>query len=239
MEKWSRTLWLTFRVLFPYALYVGILSIVSVLFEQLGWDSVMAVTLVGACLSSALLYFLYRQERGIQKLGAGETVDILFLSLSACLGLNALLLLVAAPEESSKTVYAASLGMQLVTAGLAVPLVEEFLFRGLGFLRLREYMGFFPAALLSSLAFALYHGSLLQGIYAGCMGLLFAYLTEKKGGMEAAVLAHMTANLAALLLTACHADLWLTASKLRLFALCILSTVLFVRAGKQIGNNWA
>ena len=232
MNGWNAAARLSFRVLYPYGIYICVLSVVSMGFQQAGIDSVMGVTCIGACLTSLILYRIYKKEYGQgqmrETIAIKEKLTICVQSICACLFLNVILLILAPNDTSSQVIYASGLFMQIVTAGIAVPIVEELLFRGLGFFRLREYMDFFSAGLISSLAFALYHGSLFQGIYAGLMGFLFAWITEKKKAVEASILAHITVNVVAILLTAFHVDQWMMHSRFSIMGVLIVSGGLFV-----------
>ena len=55
-------------------------------------------------------------------------------------------------------------------------------------------MAFWLAAAASSVLFGVYHGNLLQGIYAACMGLAFCCLLRLTENLGAAVLAHGAMN---------------------------------------------
>lgn len=89
----------------------------------------------------------------------------------------------------------------LMTLVLA-PVLEEAVFRlGIfGWFRRHWNMGFWPAAVLSSLAFGIYHGNWIQGSYACFLGLVLAWGCEDSfpWGYPTAVLMHALANLAAL-----------------------------------------
>ena len=92
-------------------------------------------------------------------------------------------------------------GLPFLAAALFLgPVFEEAAFRVGPFGVLRRRFGFWPCAVLSSLAFGLYHGNWIQGIYGFIMGMLFAwgYETSAYGKYAAAVLMHGAANLAAL-----------------------------------------
>ena len=62
-------------------------------------------------------------------------------------------------------------------------------------------MGRWQAVLLSSLIFAIMHFNIVQFIYAFCVGIVLALLMEHTGHLAAAILAHMAANLFAVLRT--------------------------------------
>lgn len=68
--------------------------------------------------------------------------------------------------------------IQLIYTLFFGPIAEEIMFRGVIFQGLRKYGRSF-AILASALLFGIYHGNLLQGIFAFVIGILFAYLTEE------------------------------------------------------------
>ena len=84
--------------------------------------------------------------------------------------------------------------------------LEELLFRGLGYLALREHSSEAFAMVFSAAAFAVYHAAILDGwfswwVYGLCMlglfvgGLIFNAL-DRRGGILPSWLAHAGANLA-------------------------------------------
>lgn len=79
--------------------------------------------------------------------------------------------------------------------GIVAPLAEEMIFRWLVYLRLRDCMHIVGAAVLSGAIFGIYHGNLIQAIYATIMGAAFAYFMEITGSLASCVLLHMGANL--------------------------------------------
>lgn len=88
------------------------------------------------------------------------------------------------------------LGATLITA----PLAEELVFRVILYGWIRRYTGFWVSALISSLAFGMYHGNLIQGAYAFAIGMILArgYETSPYRKYIMVVLMHGAANLAAL-----------------------------------------
>lgn len=96
--------------------------------------------------------------------------------------------------------FSGTLWQQFLLMGVAVSLSEELLFRGILFERLRVALPFYWAALGSAAFFGLVHGNWAQGIYAALMGLILAWLYEKKKRLWEPVLFHSAANLTALLM---------------------------------------
>lgn len=82
--------------------------------------------------------------------------------------------------EGAAALFSGALWQQFFLKGIAAPLSEELLFRGILFERLRMALPFFWAALGSAAFFGLVHGNWAQGIYAALMGLILAWLYEKR-----------------------------------------------------------
>ena len=103
-------------------------------------------------------------------------------------------------SEGAAALFSGALWQQFFLMGIAAPLSEELLFRGILFERLRMALPFFWAALGSAAFFGLVHGNWAQGIYAALMGLILAWLYEKKNRLWEPVLFHSVANLTAMLM---------------------------------------
>ena len=140
-----------------------------------------------------------RKENGRERM----LTDCFFcgaVSFLAAIGLNLLFSLVgtfsdsASYAETAQAQYGVSFAVGLVLYGVVSPFVEEAIFRGLMYNRMKRCFGFWMAFLLSSLLFGCYHGNLVQALYGTLMGLLIAFLYELFGGFETAVLSHAVAN---------------------------------------------
>ena len=83
----------------------------------------------------------------------------------------------------------------ILSMGIIAPLAEEIVFRWLIYLRLRDYMRMGAAAVISGLIFGIYHGNLVQAVYAGILGMVFADFLEISGCLWSSVLLHMGANI--------------------------------------------
>jgi membrane protease YdiL (CAAX protease family) len=82
----------------------------------------------------------------------------------------------------------------IIAAVIFAPVMEEIICRGLIFKRLRSFMGFLPSALVSGAIFGVMHGNIVQGIYATVIGVVFAYIYEKKQSLVAPIIAHFLLN---------------------------------------------
>ncbi len=108
----------------------------------------------------------------------------------------------ASYEGAAEELAAYPLGVYLALTVFIAPLAEEGIFRRGIYGALRKWLGAIPAALLSALAFGLYHGNWIQGIYGFVFGLLLAwgYESSSFGKYRMVVVMHGAANVAAVLL---------------------------------------
>ncbi len=103
-------------------------------------------------------------------------------------------------EEVNEALDTGTIWMQMMVAGCLVPLVEELVMRGLMYQRFRRMLRPVPAMFWSALAFGIFHGNVIQGVYAFLLGLFFAWLMERFQRLWVPVVAHMSANLFVLLI---------------------------------------
>lgn len=83
-------------------------------------------------------------------------------------------------------------------AGVIIPIAEELIFRALIYKRLRSAYGVGFALFISALCFGIFHGNLIQGVYAFLLGLLLALIYEKWENICLCMLYHIAANTATL-----------------------------------------
>lgn len=99
-----------------------------------------------------------------------------------------------------RIVYESSVAWIIISTLVIAPLLEELIFRWLIFGLCRKKLNFWISAAISSVLFGLYHMNLVQGIYAGIVGMLFCYINEKFQNITSTMVCHMSANALMLLL---------------------------------------
>lgn len=115
----------------------------------------------------------------------------------------------AAAADASAQAGRVSLPLGILIYGVLSPLAEETVFRGITLQRLyllchekkSGKTAFLLAAGLSSLLFGIYHGSLVQGLYAAAMGFLFCLFLALGGNLFGVIVLHGGANVMTLFLS--------------------------------------
>lgn len=103
--------------------------------------------------------------------------------------------------ETAARQYSVPLLSGLLIYGLVTPIAEELLFRGVLYARLKKYFPVRTAIVLSAFIFGVYHGNLVQGIYAFFLGLLITVCYEHFKDFRIPVLFHSAANISVFLAT--------------------------------------
>ena len=92
-------------------------------------------------------------------------------------------------QQYQQTMDQITFGKNILTMifwmGIVAPIAEEVVFRWLIYLRLRDYMRTGAAILISAAFFGIYHMNLIQAVYAGILGAVFAYFLEITGSIWA------------------------------------------------------
>ena len=136
------------------------------------------------------------------KTGALTIPGIILFSLGITVLLNVLFTVIPwekfLPEQliySSDGLLEIPFWITVIGYGIIGPAAEEICFRGVLFSSFRKWMKVPFAIALSAAIFALYHGNIVQGLYALIMGALMAYLMYQTDSLFASMLFHMAANM--------------------------------------------
>jgi len=115
--------------------------------------------------------------------------------LNLLIAVSGLMELFPSYAEQSAASFAGQPPLLLAAAVVVVgPIAEELVFRGMTYERIRNYLGVKPAVIISSLMFGLWHGNVVQFVYAFIVGIILSVYYEKSGSLHACVLAHMAMN---------------------------------------------
>lgn len=101
--------------------------------------------------------------------------------------------------EVNQVLTAGSFGLQILGVGILVPIVEELLFRGIIYKRMKEIMPTLQAGISCALLFGVLHANIVQGIYGFCIGILMCLVYERFHSLIAPILMHVSANLVVVL----------------------------------------
>ncbi len=144
----------------------------------------------------------FRAETNIRPFALKYWPGVLIGSVGLCLFVNFGMQLLPIPEdvlaeyaESSAGLMEGPFIMLLLSNAIMAPLVEEILFRGLVFGRLKKAMPMWLALVLSSVIFGLMHGQILWICYTTLVGLVLGLAAWKTDSILAPMFMHFAFNL--------------------------------------------
>ena len=219
-ESIPKKIW---RVISPllihFVIYFAVIYIAMAIFNAAGVASLDAamgnsfalIVIIALLISFAVNFYLYRKDRVTpDDYLIKNPIHLLWIFLIGVLmshGLSILLTILPLDnlpgnyEAVEEELFGASWILVVIRAVIVTPIVEELVFRGLVFRRLREYTNFWVATLVSSALFGIYHMNLIQGIYAFLFGIIICILYDRYHHLLAAILVHFGANLLSVILT--------------------------------------
>lgn len=221
-------------------------------------NAVVATGLSGICTVFPAL-FLYRKDKirrmaggllpgtGKNKISVRDGAFLLILGAGCAhffnlvVGILQIVLQSTQYQESMELMTSGKgIWMLIFWMGIVAPVSEEITFRWLIYLRLRDYLNVRRAAVISGVIFGLYHGNLLQAVYATILGIIFAYVLEATGNLFSSVLLHIGANVWSLVITEISGRLlnsrWLNVLGIAIFVLFVVSARLlqyFFQKGRK------
>ena len=97
-------------------------------------------------------------------------------------------------ETTSSLVVGTSGIIAWISTALMAPIVEEVVFRGFIYSRLKEGTGMIAAVIVTSLLFGLVHGTVIWAAYAFVISLAFIFVRERTNSLWASILFHVAFN---------------------------------------------
>lgn len=196
------------RVLAPILIHFLVSNVIGILFTTVGLHVDAAfLTSITAVLVLPLFLWMYRKDGAAKGRIQGRDYVLLallgiFLNIAFTVLLNLLLYNSGLSNEAQESLFGSALLTQLVGIGMIVPVMEEVLFRGLVYKRLKGYTKtIWPGILAAAGLFAAYHGNVIQMLFAFPMGIILILIYRKWDDLRAPITFHAAVNISSILFT--------------------------------------
>ena len=223
MKKFFYTLWISAYPLIIYTAIQFLLAIIVSFFviilgrypgavaslgavESFISRNVLPITAAGAVFASVFLilfFYLDGQKGRIEKKKSSNATDFVMaiiggagiaIILNILIGLTGISGIDNTFQEISEAIKSTPIVITIICAGVIIPIAEELIFRGLVFNRIKFQYNFISALLISSIVFGIFHGNLVQGIYATLLGFCLSYTYNKTKSILIPISIHFSAN---------------------------------------------
>ncbi|MCR4956457.1 MAG: CPBP family intramembrane metalloprotease [Lachnospiraceae bacterium] len=242
MTKMARHVW---EGIYPVILYTVLISIIGTLLRQftpIEEYSPMLLNAASMVICILPMYSFYAKvatKRG--KLNHLLTDLLIIVGVCALLaiGLNYLIDLLNIKEISvgfGQVTSDFNKGpriWRLIAVGVIAPILEEVVYRGIVFGNFKIVLNKWVAIGLSAAIFGLFHYNLPQFLYAGILGVAFAYIYDKTGQLYTCIIGHAAANVVVLLFDWYHLHRYfaatVTTQAISGCIACIVAVILLVK----------
>ncbi len=84
--------------------------------------------------------------------------------------------------------------VNILTSGILGPIIEEFLFRGIVYNRLKEFNSPMKSMIITGILFGIFHIDIINAIYGFGVNFILIYLYEKYKSLKAPIIMHISLN---------------------------------------------
>lgn len=152
------------------------------------------------------LYALFKRKYRLksEKIKLSACLYMIPIAFSVCIIGNVLVDFIPRTEENLVTMEVYKLAeeynvyLSLFIVSVLIPIIEEIIFRGFFYDAIMLISNDIFAIILSSIAFAVAHADLRQGLYALFAGLILAYVRYKYKNLIYTILLHLLMNFTSL-----------------------------------------
>ncbi len=147
-----------------------------------------------------IVYFAFYEKEKTYRVRKLQLIWVIPLGAALCLSVNLLISYSGISrysdgyEQLARTIYQGRILTELVCLALLPGILEELIYRGVMYKGFRKFFQPLWANLFSSLIFGAVHMNLVQFLYAGILGVIFAWVYERYQNIWAPILTHVSAN---------------------------------------------
>jgi hypothetical protein len=201
-------------VIYPLLMYYAVIVIVMFLAQLLiGSDSktYMLRQIIATVVALPVIYTLFYKPDVLLVQGSKNALTrgrvpgalcriilvaaLLGIALNNILSMSPLVAMSEAFTQATEDFYAGTFVLEIIGSAILTPILEELVYRGVIYTRLKRHLGIAPAVILSALIFGIMHFNIVQFIYAFVLGIMLALFLEHTGHVYGSIAGHMTVNL--------------------------------------------
>ena len=153
-------------------------------------NNTLLMAIIIATIFIPLFYFIYKKNYTYIKKQSNQLIYVIIFSSIIALVYNSYISIIVDYPVSSLPMY-----VQIICSGIIGPIIEELLFRGIIFNKLKEKYSVEKAMILSTIIFSLLHLSIVDIIYTMFFGYLLVYVYNRYHNLKDSIIMHIMANI--------------------------------------------
>ena len=157
-------------------------------------NNTLIMVIIIAVIFIPLYYFIFKKYQNHTRIKINKLLVLILFSMSFALFYNAYLSIICNYHVSELPLY-----VQIICSGLIGPIIEELIFRGIIFNKLKETYSINSSMVLTTVIFALFHASLTGIIYTFIFGYMLVNIYQYYKDLRYSILMHISANIIVIL----------------------------------------
>lgn len=174
----------------------------KILLEQFINNNTIYIIIITSLIFIPLFYNVYKKYRVKNNFKINNLFVPLLFGVSISLIYNILLFYLNSIFNFTSKFEVSNLSIiiQILSSGILGPIIEELIFRGIIYNKLKNTLKPMKAIIFTSLVFGLFHSNIIDAIYAFGVSFILIYLYEKYKTLKAPILMHIALNITIILM---------------------------------------
>lgn len=183
------------------------------------YNHTLIILLITSLIFIPLFYVIYRNYK--VKSNKFNILKYLLIAVIFAFIYNLYLSIITDYNVSTLPIY-----IQILASGIIGPILEELLYRGIIYNKLKEFKSIKTSMIISTLIFSSMHFSIIDSIYTLFIGYLLVYVYEKSKNLKYSMIIHICINTSVIVL-GLFINLNIIFNIILLFVALILEIILF------------
>ena len=216
-NKKSNLFFYVWDIAYPFLMYYGVLTLAytgaTIIFGEDNSKYMYCQTLATVITLPVMYFSFYRiQYHEKVKISERKNIYIAIIHTILCISLGLNNVINMSPfvdmsqgyKDATAGFYGSTVAIEIIGVGILTPILEELVFRGIIYDKLKKMMSAKQAVIVSALLFGVIHFNVVQFIYAFLIGIMLAVFVDASGSVWGAIIAHICSNVFAVLRTEYH-----------------------------------
>lgn len=157
------------------------------------YNHTLIILLITSLIFIPLFYVIYRNYK--VKSNKFNILKYLLIAVIFAFIYNLYLSIITDYNVSTLPIY-----IQILASGIIGPILEELLYRGIVYNKLKEFKSIKISMIISTIIFSLMHFSIIDSIYTLFIGYLLVYVYEKSKNLKYSMIIHICINTSVIVL---------------------------------------
>lgn len=158
-------------------------------------SNTLLIIIITGIIFIPIFYLIYKKYKKNNKLNINYVIKYILLGILLSTTYNLYISLIIDYKVSKLPIL-----IQIISSGIIGPVIEELLFRGIIYNKLKEFNNTNKAMIISTIIFSLVHLNIIDIIYTLIVGYILVYIYNKHNNLKYPIILHISLNISVIIL---------------------------------------